>query len=341
MAQTDARPPVLDMVFGFRNAQIIYVAARLGLADLLAGGPRTSADLAKETDTHQPSLHRLLRALAVLGIVRQTDVETFELAAAGDPLRADAPASVRELILLFCGDEVWRVWGELLYSVRTGDYAWERVTGQPPFEYMADHPELSATFNAAMSAATRVAVPDIIAGCDFSRFRTVTDVGGGDGTLMAAILAAVPSLTGVLFDLPGGLERAGGTLEAAGVADRCQVVAGDFFESVPAGGDAYLLKSVIHDWDDERAIAILRRCREAMPPGGTLLLVEPILPPVTDSLEAAGTVMSDINMLIATGGRERTEEEFRALLTASGFSPTTVTGPLSRARYRLIEAAPV
>jgi hypothetical protein len=172
MAQTDARPQVLDMVFGFRNAQIVYVAARLGLADLLAGGPRTSADLAKETDTYQPSLYRLLRALAVLGVVQQTDVETFELASAGDPLRADAPA-------------------------------------------------MSATFNAAMSEATRVAVPDIIAGCDFSRFRTVTDVGGGDGTLMAAILAAVPSLTvpsltGVLFELPGGLERAGGTLiEAA------------------------------------------------------------------------------------------------------------------------------
>jgi hypothetical protein len=340
MAQTSARPAVLDMVFGFRNAQIIHAAARLGLADLLADGPRTSADLAKQTDTHQPSLYRLLRALAVLGVVAQIDADSFELAAGGEPLRADAPASVREIIMLFCGEAVWRVWGELLYSVRTGDYAWERVTGQPPFEYMADHPELSATFNAAMSEATRVAVPDIIAGCDFSRFRTLTDVGGGDGTLMAAILAAVPALKAVLFDLPAGLQRAGGNLEAAGVADRCQVVAGDFFESVPAGGDAYLLKSVIHDWDDDRATAILRRCREAMPPDGTLLLIEPILPPLIDSVEAAGTVMSDINMLIATGGRERTEEEFRALLTASGFSPATITGPLSRARFRVIEATP-
>ncbi|HEY7485070.1 MAG TPA: methyltransferase [Streptosporangiaceae bacterium] len=340
MAAQDARTAMLNMVFGFRDAQIIYVAARLGLADLLADGPRSSADLAKQTDTHQPSLYRLLRALAILGAVAEVERDRFELTETGRPLRADVPGSVRGLVMLFGGEEVWRTWGELLYSVRTGKYAWEHVTGQRPFDYFAGHPELSATFNKAMSEGTRAAAPDLIKAYDFARFTTLVDVGGGDGTLIAEILAAAPSLRGVLYDLPAGLEHADRTLAAAGVAGRCQVVGGDFFESVPAGADAYLLKSVIHDWDDDQATAILRRCREAVPPDGTLLVVEPILPPTIDSTEAAGTVMSDLNMLVATGGRERTEEEFRALLAAAGFTMTSLTGPLWRANYRIMAAAP-
>ncbi|MGH3925747.1 MAG: methyltransferase, partial [Pseudonocardiaceae bacterium] len=225
------------------------------------------------------------------------------------------------------------------YSVRTGRPAWERVTGLPAFEFLAQHPDQAATFNAAMADHTRSVAPTIIASYDFSRFGTLVDVGGGDGTLIAAILNGVPGLRGVLFDLPAGVEGAAKTLAAAGVADRCEVATGDFFTSVPDGADAYLLKSVIHDWDDERAVAILRSCRRAMPADGTILVVEPVLPAKVDSPEMTGTVMSDINMLVSTGGRERTEDQFRALSTAAGFQLTAIVG--EGANYRVIEGSPV
>lgn len=190
-----------------------------------------------------------------------------------------------------------------------------------------------------MAEHTRSVAPEIIVSYDFSRFGTLVDVGGGDGTLIAAVLKATPGLRGVLLDLPAGVEMAAKTLDAAGVTDRCDVTTGDFFISVPEGADAYLLKSVVHDWDDERAVEILRSCRRAMPPSGTLLVVEPVLPPKVDSPEVTGTVLSDINMLVNTGGRERTEDEFRALYSAAGFELTAVLG--EGTNYRAIEGSPV
>lgn len=339
MMQEDPAPNLLEMVFGYAPAQIIHVAARLGIADQLADGALTSTDVAAATDTHSPSMYRLLRALACFAVVTEVEPDRFELTSAGASLRSAAPDSIRALVMLFCGDEVWRSWGELEYSVRTGKPAWEHVTGLSSFEFFAQHPEQSATFNAAMAEHSRSVAPAIIASYDFSRFGTLVDVGGGDGTLVAAVLKATPGLRGVPFDLPAGVEMAAKTLDAAGVADRCDVLTGDFFTSVPEGADAYLLKSVIHDWDDERAVEILRSCRRAMPAAGTLLVVEPVLPPRVDSPEVTGTVLSDINMLVNTGGRERTEDEFRALYSAAGFELTAVLG--EGTNYRVMGGSPV
>lgn len=242
--------------------------------------------------------------------------------------------------MLFCDEAVWWSWGNLLHSVQTGEAAFGRGFGMGAFEYFAQNPDLSTTFNAAMAEDSRNVAPSVVAGYDFSRFRTLVDVGGGSGTLIAAILEATAGLRGVLFDTAAGVEAAPNTLSATGVADRCRVVAGDFFESVPGEGDAYILKSVIHDWDDGRAVTILGNCRRAMPAEGTLLLVEPVLPPRVESAEITGMVISDLNMLVNTGGRERTEAEFRALFTSAGIRLTRVTATLGSTNYRVIEGLP-
>ncbi|WP_067488052.1 methyltransferase [Actinomadura hibisca] len=331
------RSPLLDLAYGYMPAQIVYAAAELGLADALADGPRSSAELAAGTGTHAPSLLRLLRALTVLGVTEQHGPDLFALAPAGQDLRRGVPGSVRNLVLLFCGPDVWRTWGDLMGTLRTGEYAWERVTGMTPFEFFARDQELSATFNAAMAEHTRAVAPAVIEAADLGRFGTVADLGGGDGTLLAAVLRAVPGARGVLFDLPPALESAKDTL--GDLADRCEIVPGDFFAEVPSGADAYLLKSVIHDWDDERTAAILRSCRAAMRPEARLLLVETLMPPVVTA-EHRGVAMGDLNMLVATGGRERTEAEFRELLTAAGFATVSVSEPLPPSGYRVLEAAP-
>ncbi|GGS97227.1 methyltransferase [Planobispora rosea] len=327
-----------ELISSYMPAQVLYVAAELDLAAHLAGGERDAAELAAVTGTHAPSLHRLLRAMACLELVTETAPGRFALTETGDRLRDDAPGSFRALARLFCGPDLWASWGLLIDSVRTGEPAWERVTGSPAFEWMARNPEGSAVFNRAMSEGTRRSAPSIIAGFDFTRFGTLVDVGGGDGTLLSAILRAVPGLRGVLFDLPSGLAEAGRNLD--GLRDRCEIVSGDFFAEVPKGADAYLLKGVIHDWDDERATAILRVCRAAMAPESTLLLLELTMPERIDSPDAAVAVMGDINMLVATGGRERTETEFRALLAGAGFHSVEVTGPFPDTALWMISARP-
>ncbi|GAA4237669.1 methyltransferase [Actinomadura meridiana] len=332
-----SRSPLLDLAFGFMPAQVLHVAAEIGLADALAAGPRTSAELAEETGAHAPSLYRLLRGLTVLGAVEQKDRDLFALTAEGRRLRSDVPDSISALIKLFCGPDVWRTWGELAETVRTGEYAWGHVTGMTPFEYFQAEPELSATFHAAMAEHTRAVAPGIIAAHDFAQYGTVADIGGGDGTLLAEILRATPGLRGLVFDQPAGLGGASRTL--ADVADRAEAVAGDFFESVPGGADAYVLKSVIHDWDDERATVILSRCRAAMRPDARILLLEQTMPDIVTP-ETRGVVNNDLNMLVATGGRERTETEFRTLLEGAGFTGVTLSDPIPPGAYRIIEAGP-
>lgn len=333
-----ARSQLIDLTFGYMPAQIVYAAAELGIADALEGGPRSSEDLAKETGTHAPSLHRMLRALACFGMLEQREPDLFALTEQGERLQGDGPTSQRQLVRLFCSPAVWQSWGDLIETIRTGDTAWERVTGKSPFEYMAEHPDEAATFNAAMSDHTREIAPDFIGAYDFGRFGVIADLGGGDGTLLAALLKAAPGQRGVLFDLEKGLAEAPGVLEAAGVAERCDVVAGDFFESAPEGIDAYILKSVIHDWDDEKSVAILRSVREAAGPGSRLLLLETLVPAMVTP-GSPGPVLSDMNMLVCTGGRERTPEEFRELLAAAGFTVTGIT-PAPPSNYSVIEAVP-
>lgn len=332
-----SRSPLMDLAFGYMPAQIVHVAAELGLADALADGPRSSEDLAKETGAHAPSLHRLLRGLAALGAVEQRERDLFELTAEGQRLRTDAPDSIRALVRLFCGPDVWRSWGDMTETVRTGEHAWKRVTGRTSFESFESDPELSATFNRAMAEHTRAVAPGFVEAHDFSRYGTVADLGGGDGTLLAAILREHGGLRGLLFDLPAGLAAAAGTLGDA--AGRVEIVPGDFFDSVPGGADAYVLKSVLHDWNDEKAAAILRNVRRAMRPDARLLILEQVMPEIVTP-EAAGIVRNDLNMLVATGGCERTEAGFRDLLAAAGFTGVSFTGPLPPSAYCVIEAGP-
>ncbi|HEX9335641.1 MAG TPA: methyltransferase [Pseudonocardiaceae bacterium] len=331
-----ATPSVLEIIFGYGASQVVNVTARLGLADHLASGVGTTAELAAITGTDELSMHRLLRTLVCLGMVTQSAPDWFTLAPAGEPLRADVPYSLRQMAMLVCGEETWRSWGELEYSVRTGRPAYDRVTGLSSFEFLAKHPDHAAVFNQAMAGYTRAAAPAIIANGRFDRFDTLVDVGGGDGTLLAAILGANPGLRGMLYDLPAGVESADRTLSDAGVADRCDVTGGDFFVSVPEKADAYLLKSVLHDWNDERAVDVLRNCRRAMTPTSRILVVEPVLPPMV-SPELTGIVLSDLNMLVNTGGRERTEDEFRSLFTSAGLELNSVAG--TGVDFRVLEGS--
>jgi len=340
-------PPstLMQLITSFMPARLVHVAAHLGIADLLANGSKTAKTLARETKTHAPSLHRLLRALVSLGLLDEIEPNQFTLTATGAHLRTDMPGSLRNLALMFGGEQSWQSWGDLLHSVRTGESASQHLYGLGSFEYLAAHPKQALIFNEAMADITRQVARALAAAYDFSRFRTVVDVGGGNGTLIAAILAGAPALRGIVFDLLTGNAEAPQQLAAAGVAERCEVVVGDFLRSVPNGADAYILKSVIHDWDDDRSVLILKNCHRAMSAGGKLLLVERVMPARMEASPSHQRMaMIDMNMLAVPGGRERTEAEYRALFAAAGFALVHIL-PLSaqpdRIDVSLIEAAPV
>ncbi len=337
----DASPrlKLFQLVTGHYVSQALYVAAKLGIADLLAGGPRPCAELAQATKTHAPSLHRLLRLLASSGVVGETDAGTFALTPVGECLRSGVEGSSRAVAMLFAGP-MMHAWNELLFSIETGEPAFERVFGVKPFEYMPQHPDEAAVFNEAMTAASAHTAKSVPLAYDFSAFETVLDVGGGHGILLAAILNANPGGKGILFELPHVAEGAPKNLAAMGLSERCDVVAGDFFESVPAGADAYILKSVIHDWNHERSVTILQNCRRAMRPSGRLLLVELVLPARVDqSLRSQIGTGSDVNMLVNAGGRERTDSDFAELLAAAGFKLTRIV-PIEGSLSSVLEGMP-
>jgi hypothetical protein len=330
-----------QLLFGFFPTQVLYVAATLGIADLLVGGPRSADDLAAATGTDRSSLHRVLRALACFGVLDEVAPGTYGHGRYAASLVTDNPMSMRHLVLLFADHDVWKSWGELDESVRTGEPAWDRITGMSAFEHMAAHPEQRAMFNEAMSEGTRTAAAGLGQMDGFERFVSVVDVGGGDGTLLCALLRAHPHLRGAVFDTDDGLTGAAGTLADADLGGRAGTVAGDFFASVPGGFDAYLIKSVIHDWNDEKATAILANIRAAMPDDGRVLLVEPIMPDApAASRDVMMMVMSDLNMLVCTGGKERTEAEFRDLLAGSGLEVVSITPVPGPTNFSVIEAAP-
>lgn len=244
----------------------------------------------------------------------------------GRLLAKDEPGSIQNLVRLWGGSGGWQSWGRLSQSVTTGRAAFDDVAGVPLFEYLNDHPDEQAVFDEAMSESTRVASPGIASACDLGSIGTVIDIGGGNGTLMAALLVANPGLRGVVFDRPQALDGANKVLEASGVDRRCDVVAGNFFHDVPQGADAYLLKSVLHDWDDERSISILRRCRAASKPSSRLIIVESVIG--TSDQEFGGNpfpLISDLNMLVYTGGVERSRDQFDQLVDSAGFQIDTVT----------------
>ena len=335
MDETSPRDTLLRMTNAFQVSQAIYVAATLGIADLLEDGPKSADELAETTGTHAPTLYRLLRALASVGIFIETDGR-FDLTPLAEYLRTDTPGSLRAFAMLIGQQSFWRSWGHLLHSVRTGEPAFRKVHGTGPFEYWATHPEEAAVFDAAMTSHSSGVVDAVVRSYDFSGIGVLVDVGGGEGGLLAAILAANPSLRGILFDQPHVVGTAGALLEWAGVANRCEVVGGSFFEAVPVGADAYLLKSVIHDWDAEAAIEILRACRAAMAERGKLLVVERVVRPGNDPDPAK---FSDLNMLVIPGGQERTADDFELLYAEAGFKLNDIIHTGSP--FNIIEGTPV
>jgi hypothetical protein len=333
-------PPAValrQMLLGYRISQALYVAAKLGIADVLKDGPKGSDELATAVGAHPDALHRLLRVLASVGIFAQVDQRRFTLTPLGALLQTDVPGSLWSTAVL-TGEWWWQAYGELLYSVTTGKPAHDHVYGMRNFEYFAQHPATGQLFLAGIAARRGPLSIAVAAAYDFSGVHVLIDVGAGAGDLIAAILKANPAMRGVVFDLPYIIDDAQALVEAEGVAARCDVVAGDFFASVPAGGHAYILRSVIHDWDDAHAVAILKNCHQAMQGQGKLLLVERVMPERAE--QAPQVVLADLEMLVMTpGGRERTEAEFRGLLAAAGFKPTNIVS--TQSELSIIEGVPV
>lgn len=321
---------------GYQVSQAIHVAATLGLADLLKDGARSSDELAAATGTHAPSLYRLLRALAGVGVFREEADRRFAPTPLGECLRFDAPEPVGGWAAFIGESYHWQAWSQLLYSIQTGESAFRHVHGMDSWSYRARHPELSATFDRAMTDSSRQVAQAVLAAYDFGQFARLVDVGGGQGAFLAAVLAQCPGVQGVLFDQPHVVAGADRVLQAAGVADRCRVVGGSFFESVPDGGDGYMLKAVLHDWDDEPAVAILRSCRRAMPAQGKLLVIERSIEGPNEDPDGK---FSDLNMLVSLGGRERTGHEYATLFAAADFQLAGATR--TEIEISVIEATPV
>jgi hypothetical protein len=335
-ATVPAGVAVLELGFGAWLAQALHAAVRLGIADALQAGPLTADEVAHRVGSDPGATYRLMRALASQSVLKLRRDGRFALTRIGRTLVADDPASVAPMIA-FIGDPAHREhWSHLEHSVRTGETAVGKVRGMPFFSYLDTDPELAQVFNDAMTGASAVAIESAVPAYDFSGSRLIVDVGGGHGALLAAVLRAAPGARGLLFDLPQVVAGAHPALTTAGVAARCEVAGGSFFESVPAGGDTYLLKTVIHDWDDERSVAILRNVRSAIAPGGTLLLLEMVLP---EGAPAHLGLLLDLEMLAAAGGRERTQREYAELLSRAGFRLQRVVptpSPMS-----IVEARPV
>lgn len=298
-------------------AQAVYAAARLNLADHLADGPKTAGELARATNAHPPSLERLLRALTSLGLLSQEADGRFRSTAVGETLESRRPGSVHPSAVFLGSPFLWNAWAGLYDNVMTGKTAFETVFGKPFYQHVADNAEDGAIFDTAMSSGSARAVDAVVEAYDFSRFETIVDVGGGQGKLLEGILAAHPGVKGVLFDLPAVVAGAA-ALRQGPVADRCEIEGGDAFDSVPAGADAYLLKTVIHGFDDESAVRLLGRCREAIRDDGRLLLLEVVLRPSNEP--DPQKALMDLMMLTLVPGRERTEEEFEALLRRADFT---------------------
>lgn len=330
---------LLRLVNGAAAAQVVGVAARLGLADLLAEGPRDAEALAGATGTHAPSLWRLLRALAALSVVTEEADGRFALSLLGGALRSGVPGSVRDLVLLFGHPDFWATWGALDHSIRTGQTAVRHLFGvETTFERYAADPAFGAVFDAGMAVLAERGAAAVLAAWSFPEEGLVVDVGGGQGTLLAAVLHARPGLRGVVLDLPGVAERAAERLRAAGLEGRARAVGGDMFSGVLEGAELYLLKSVLHDWADDRAAAVLQACRAAMTrPGARLLVIERVMPErMAGEPMAVAHAIGDLMMLTRSGGRERTSADFAALLDGAGLRLARVVPTASH--YSVLEA---
>ena len=332
-AEAEAPQIVLtQMAFGALLTQALYVAAKLGVADLLASGPRPVAELAAETETHERSLYRVLRSLAGAGVFAEVAPQTFGLTPLAELLRADAPGSMRNGIVFMGEQWHFNVWANMMHSVRTGRPAWGHTHGAEVFEYFAANPAHAEIFNGAMTDMSVATAPAVVEAYDFSGFRQLADIAGGHGYLLAQILKANPNLSGVLFDVPPVVEGAAALLGREGVSARVERVAGDFFQSVPRA-DAYIMKHIIHDWDDERAALILKNINAAMGEGGRVLIVEVVVP---EGNEPHYSKVLDLEMLTSPGGVERTAEEYAALLAAAGLKLSRIIP--TRSPFSIVEA---
>lgn len=336
MGVTDSftRRKLLGMLSGGVLAQCCYAVARLGVADLLASGPRTVRELATGCGADPLVLRRMLRAMAPLGLFRRTAPDTYELTSVGELLRSDVPGSLRQTAILH-GEEVARSFTEIMHTVRTGEPAFAKVHGRPFYDYLADHPDTADVFVAAMGSER---VPATLAGCDLTGVATLVDIGGGDGGLLAEALVAHPGLRGVLLELPDSVRAARARLAEAGVADRVELVESSFFEAVPAGGDVYVLARVLHNWTDEHADAILRRVAAAMGDGARLLVFEQLLPEDTGPATSVGSAMVDLLMIGMLEGRDRTAAEYTALLDRAGFDVVAVRPAADPSAEGVLEA---
>ena len=310
-----AAEQMLQIISGFWISRAVYVIAKLGIPDMLKSGPKTADDLASATNMHAPSLFRLLRALSSVGVLG-AEGNSFSLTPLSETLVTDAPGSLRWFAVSELGQEHYPAWGNLMHSVKTGEIAFDNFFGMDIWKYFSKNPEDAGVFNNSMSAVTAATNEAITSLYDFSSFKKLVDVGGGHGGLITGILKRNPNLKGVLFDAPEVIEGARQKIEAAGLTDRCETVPGDFFQAVPAGGDVYIMKWIIHDWDDQKSNTILRHIRNQIPANGRLILVDCVVP---ETNEPHFSKFIDMNMLVMTGGKERTEKEFQELLSAAGF----------------------
>lgn len=336
MSHDEQLPPparMMQLITGFWTSCCIYAAAKLNIAALLAEGPMTAARLAEATRTHEPSLFRLMRALAGAGIFKSEPGGAFSLTPLGQTLRPDVPGSMQAMAIAQLGDH-FPAWGNLLFSVRTGKTAFDEVQGMPVWKYYEAHPEDGLNFMKAMAGLTQAVIMNVVPAYDWSGLKAIVDVGGGNGALLSAVLKAAPGTRGIVFDEDYVVKETRRRLEAEGLGERCGVAAGSFFESVPEGGDAYLLKMILHDWDDANAARILGKIKQAMRPEGRVLVMESVIP--EDDSPHPGKFM-DLNMLAMTGGRERTEREFSALFAQAGLRLRRVI-PTHSPLFSVVEA---
>ncbi|HZN00127.1 MAG TPA: methyltransferase [Pyrinomonadaceae bacterium] len=330
---SNGAPPeafLTQIMLGSIASQALYVAAKLGIADQLVDGPKKIDELAKAVDADAPSLYRVLRALASIGVFEEEENQVFALTPSAEPLRSNVPNSLRDVAIFWGEDWHWEVWGKILYSVKTGKSAWAQLHGEQIFDYFAKNQEAARVFDRAMSSFTTVAAKAVVEAYDFSGIDTLIDIAGGHGRLLNGVLEANPSMRGVLFDLPHVIESA---KQNTTVGDRCNYATGDFFISVPTGGDAYMMKHIIHDWDDERAITILKNVKKAMNPGGRVLIVESV---IADGNGQDFGKLLDIEMLVAPGGKERTAAEYEELYRRAGLRLTRIVP--TKSPYSVIEA---
>jgi hypothetical protein len=328
------RSALLNMIRGFRVSQMIAVVAKLRIADHLTNGRKTVCDLARVTGSHEDSLYRLLRALASMGIFAEEDGPSFRLTPAAEFLRSDAHGSLRANAEAVGEEWMWRPWGALLHSVKTGEPACDHLYRKNTWDWFAENPEAGRLFDQCMDESTGGEAANIVAAYDFGRAGTIVDIAGGRGILVAEVLQRNPAVRGILFNLPQVIEGARNVLEPE-MAGRIKFVSGNFFQTVPSGGDLYILKNILHDWNDEASLGILTICRRAMPNYARLLIIEHL---VGAPNEGPAGKIGDILMMVRTGGRNRTEQEFRELLSACGFDLSRVISTPSGPD--LLEASP-